>query len=128
MTIIINVVQELGYVALAVVQAGAYIFRFQCGLSCYLEMYKRDSGRLLEEYRNNVQKGDDYQGTVYTAWAISFKQLSAQAAKFLMLCAFLHHDGISEAIFHKAVMNVTDFVPSLPLTNEESDILGIVKD
>src|SRR5271154_4266439 len=112
MTIIINVVQELGYVTLAVVQAGAYISRSQCGLSRYLEMYKKDSGQLLEEYRNNVQKGDDYQGTVYTVWAISFKQLSAQAAKFLMLCAFLHHDGISEAIFRNAVVNVAAFVPS----------------
>jgi hypothetical protein len=66
--------QELDYLALAVVQAGAYISRFECGLCCYLETYRECHGELLEEYRMQVQKIDDYEWTVYTTWLMSFEQ------------------------------------------------------
>ena len=45
-------------------------------------------------------------------WLISFKRLSAQSAMFLQLCAYLHHDGISEAIFRNAASNATTYEPS----------------
>jgi hypothetical protein len=38
-----------------------------------------------------------------TTWAISYEKLSKQAATFLNVCAFLHHDGITEAIFQNAL-------------------------
>src|ERR1700722_6815541 len=120
--------QELGCLALAVVQAGAYISRFECGLGRYLEMYRERRGELLEEYRNQVQKIDDYEWTVYTTWTMSFERLSPQAATFLKICAFLHHDGISEAIFHNAARNLANYVPHFPPTNEESDSLSVAKD
>ena len=97
--------QELGYLALAVVQAGAYIFKSECSLNRYLELYRERRGGILEEY--NVQQNDDYKWTVYTTWSISFRRLSAQSVRFLQLCAYLHHDGISEAIFRNAASNVT---------------------
>ena len=53
-----------------------------------------------------VQKTDDYKWTVYTTWSISFKRLSAQSTMFLQLCAYLHHDGISESIFQNAASKV----------------------
>ena len=96
--------QELGYLALAVVQAGRYILKSECGLDRYLELY-RERGGILEEY--NVQKMDDYELTIYMTWSISFKRLSPQSASFLQLCAYLHHSGISEAIFRNAASNVT---------------------
>src|ERR1700722_2149797 len=74
--------QELGYLALAVVQAGAYISRFECGLRRYLEMYRERRGELLEEYRKQVQKIDGYERTVYTTWSMGFEKLSPQAATF----------------------------------------------
>ena len=120
--------QELGYLALAVVQAGTYIPRFECGFGRYLEMYRERRGELLEEYRNQVQKIDDYEWTVYTTWTMSFERLSPQAATFLKICAFLHHDGISEAIFQNAARNLANSVPRLPATNEELDSLSAAKD
>src|ERR1700722_9647439 len=120
--------QELGYLALAVVQAGTYIPRFECGLGRYLDMYRERRGELLEEYRNQVQKIDDYEWTVYTTWTMSFERLSPQAATFLKICAFLHHDGISEAIFQNAARNVANYVPDFPATNQESDSLNAAKD
>jgi len=123
-----TVEQELGHFALAVVQAGSYISRSECSVGRYLEMYKARRGELLEEYRDQVQKIDDYESTVYTTWMISFEQLTPQATTFLNICAFLHHDGISEAIFQNATSNITTYVPSLPMTNEDSDALSAAKD
>ena len=82
----LTVPQGLGYLALAVVQAGAYIFKSECSLAQYLELYRERRGGILEEYHNNVQKVDDYEWTIYTTWLISFKRLSAQSAMFLQLC------------------------------------------
>src|SRR3984957_7420707 len=120
--------QELGCLALAVVQAGAYISRFEFGLSRYLEMYRERRGELFKEYSNQVQKIDDYEWTVYTTWTMSFERLSPQASRFLKICAFLHHDGISEAIFQNAARNLANSVPRLPATNEELDSLSAAKD
>jgi len=106
MTLSTTIEQELGYLPLAVVQAGAYISRSECSLSRYLKMYKERRG-LLEEYGDQAQKIDDYGWTVYTTWVISFERLTPQASKFLEICAFLHHDGISEANFQKAASNIT---------------------
>ena len=110
----LTVSQELGYLALAVVQAGAYICQSECSLERYLELYRERRGGILEEYRDSVQKMDDYKWTVYTTWTISFNRLSAQSATFLQLCAHLHHDGISEAIFRNAASNATTYGPSSP--------------
>jgi len=120
--------QELGYLACAVVQAGTYISRFECGLCGYLKMYQEHHSELLEEYRNQLQKINDYKWTVYTMWTMSFEQLSPQAATFLRICAFLHHNGISEVIFQNAAHNLVSYVPCLLATNEELDSLSAAKD
>jgi hypothetical protein len=101
-----NFDQELGHLALAVVQAGAYISKSGCGLIYYLEMYRERRIQFLEEYRDQVQKIDDYEWTVYTTWTVSFEKLSTRAATFLNICAFFHHDGISRLIFEKAAANI----------------------
>jgi hypothetical protein len=91
-------------------------------------MYQECCGTLLEEYRTQMQKIDDYEQTVYMTWLMSFEQLSPQAATFSKICAFLHHDGISEAIFQNAASNLANYVPDLPATNEELDSLNAAKD
>src|SRR3984957_5161987 len=91
-------------------------------------MYKERRGELLEEYKDEIQKIDEYKWTVYTTWAISFEQLTPQATRFLKICAFLHHDGISEAIFRKAASNLTTYVPRSPATEQDSDALRVARD
>ena len=110
------------------VQAGAYISTSECGLGRYLEMYKERRGELLEAYGDQIQKIDEYKWTVYTTWAISFEQLTPQATTFLKICAFLHHDGISEAIFQKAASNLTTYVPRFPATEQDSDARRVARD
>jgi hypothetical protein len=91
--------KELGYLALAIAQAGAYIAQ-ACSLDDYLQVYREDRARLLR--LRSPQAVDDYKWTVYTTWEMNLEKLSSSTAMLLRLFAFLHHDGIPRAIFEKA--------------------------
>ncbi|KAJ6564812.1 hypothetical protein B0H19DRAFT_1286435, partial [Mycena capillaripes] len=94
-----EIVKVLGYLPLAIVQAGAFILK-SGALESYLDLYRNNRARLLSE--KPVQSHDNYAWTVYTTWQMSFHKLSPTAAMFLQLCSFLHRDGISEEIFSRA--------------------------
>ncbi|KAJ7860874.1 P-loop containing nucleoside triphosphate hydrolase protein, partial [Mycena olivaceomarginata] len=94
-----EIVKELCYLPLAIIQAGAYISKFNC-LDQYLSLYKENHVRLLKQHPE--QSHDDYEWTVHTTWEISFKQLSPLAAELLQMCSLLHYDNIPEAIFQNA--------------------------
>ncbi|KAJ6564795.1 hypothetical protein B0H19DRAFT_1233545 [Mycena capillaripes] len=94
-----EIVKVLGYLPLAIVQAGAFILK-SGALDSYLDLYTKNQARLLSE--KPVQSHDNYARTVYTTWQMSFEKLSPPAAMFLQLCSFLHRDGISEDIFSRA--------------------------
>ncbi|KAJ6535347.1 hypothetical protein DFH09DRAFT_1324968 [Mycena vulgaris] len=94
-----EIVKALCYLALAIIQAGAFIAVSE-DLAGYLESYAQNRARLLSE--KPTQSHDDYAWTVYTTWQISFDRLSEPAAAMLRLWSFLHHNGISEAIFSNA--------------------------
>ena len=92
---------ELGYLALAVAQAGAYIAN-SCSLDDYLHIYREDRAHLLQ--RHSPHTPGDYQWTVYTTWELSLKKLTPTATMFLRICSFMHHGGISRAIFQNAAV------------------------
>ncbi|KAJ7850967.1 hypothetical protein B0H13DRAFT_52122 [Mycena leptocephala] len=94
-----EIVKELCYLPLAIVQAGAFILQ-SGALDSYLDIYMKNRAQLLSE--KPAQSYDNYAWTVYTTWQMSFDQLSRLAAMFLQLCSFLHRDGISEEIFSRA--------------------------
>ena len=96
-----SICRELGYLALAVAQAGAYIAH-ACSLDDYLHIYREDRAQLLQ--RHSPQTPDDYQWTVYTTWEMSLKKLSPTTTMFLRICSFMHHGGISRAIFQNAAV------------------------
>ncbi|KAJ7748320.1 P-loop containing nucleoside triphosphate hydrolase protein, partial [Mycena maculata] len=95
----VEIVKELSCLPLAIIQAGAFIAE-SGALNSYLALFKQNQARLLS--KKPAQSHDDYGGTVYTTWQISFAQLSEPAATLLQLCSFLHHQGISEKIFSYA--------------------------
>ncbi|QRW02784.1 nephrocystin-3 protein [Ceratobasidium sp. AG-Ba] len=97
-----KVAKELGYLALAVVHAGAYICVHECTLLDYLTMYQDYRLKLLEEYRNLVQKIDDYDETIYTTWRVSYQKLRPNTVLLLQILAFIHHEGITEETFRRA--------------------------
>ena len=96
-----SICRELGYLALAVAQAGAYIAQ-SCSLDDYLHIYREDRAQLLQ--RHSLLALDDYQWTVYTTWEMSWKKLPPTAMMFLRICSFMHHGGISRAIFQNAAV------------------------
>ncbi|KAJ7189101.1 hypothetical protein C8R46DRAFT_1184309 [Mycena filopes] len=97
--VVMEIVQELCCLPLAIVQAGAFILGSE-DLNGYLELYHSNRAHLLS--KQPVQSHDDYAWTVYTTWQISFNRLSKPAATLLQLCSFLHYTGISEDIFINA--------------------------
>ncbi|KAJ6477782.1 hypothetical protein C8R45DRAFT_364985 [Mycena sanguinolenta] len=102
-----EIVKELAYLPLAVVQAGAFILK-SGSLETFLNVYQMNRTKLLE--RKLAQSHDNYAWPVYTTWEISFGSLSKLAATFLLLCSFLHRDGITEDIFSRAANQI----PKLP--------------
>ncbi|KAL1729459.1 hypothetical protein EV714DRAFT_284956 [Schizophyllum commune] len=103
---IVSHTQALGYLALAIAQAGVFIFKTHCTLARYFSMYRQRHHAVLEFFKDSL---DGYQYTVYTAWIISFDQLrrqNADAAAVLQMCAFFHHDNVSRAMFRNAVENL----------------------
>ncbi|KAJ7642598.1 hypothetical protein DFH06DRAFT_603443 [Mycena polygramma] len=94
-----KIVAALGYLPLAIMQAGAFISK-SGDLDGFLDIYTRNRAQLLSEKPS--QSHDDYAWTVYTTWQMSFNQLSQPAAMFLQLCSFLHHTGITEDMFCNA--------------------------
>ncbi|KAF8182364.1 hypothetical protein K438DRAFT_1600837, partial [Mycena galopus ATCC 62051] len=94
-----ELVQELCYLPLVIVQAGAFILQSE-DLSGYLALFTKNRVNLLSE--KPAQSYDGYSLLVFTTWQISFNKLSQLAAMLLQLCSFLHWDGISEDIFSRA--------------------------
>ncbi|KAJ7367477.1 hypothetical protein DFH08DRAFT_927988 [Mycena albidolilacea] len=95
----LEIVKELSCLPLAIIQAGAYISKFDC-FDQYLSIYQQHRVRLLQEWPGQFH--DDYEWTVYTTWQISFKKLSPLAAEFLQMCSLLHYKNITEDIFKQA--------------------------
>lgn len=90
-----EIVKELGMLALAVTQAGAYIFKTR-RLSSYLNTLQSHRDRLLRE---DPLKGTKYPYSTYAAFDLSFHQLPSNAQELLRICAYLHPSGIPMALF-----------------------------
>ena len=100
-----EVVGILGYLPLAIEQAGAYISDVQIRLDEYLPLYKQHRRDLLQR----ASLGDIYnyrRQTVYTTWEVSYRMLEIQdnaAAEMLLLLTYFHHETIWEGIFELAI-------------------------
>lgn len=95
-----KIAKRLGYLPLALDQAGGYISTKQIPLSGYLPLYgtkfkdvvSRSNQRLVESYRND---------TVFTTWKISFDSLPKLASELLLLCAFLGNGKIPGELLYR---------------------------
>ena len=86
--------KTLGYLPLALEQAGAYILRSRITFAVYLEIYAAEKLNLLEEAKPQL---GDYPESVLTTWALNFevvKQRSLAAAELLEFSAFMAADAI----------------------------------
>ncbi|CAG8544496.1 14721_t:CDS:10, partial [Acaulospora colombiana] len=97
----IAIVKELGKLALAITQAGAYIFKTR-QLDRYLGIFQKHRAKLMREAS---LKGRNYEGSTYTAFDLSFRLLPEKSQKFMKICAFLHHSHIPQALFEQSITN-----------------------
>ncbi|CCA77187.1 hypothetical protein PIIN_11169 [Serendipita indica DSM 11827] len=96
-----EIVRELGLLALAITQAGAYI-RKTHSLDTYLETFRQYRDRLLSK-RPDIDT--EYAFSIYTAFDLSFNDLPANTQNFLKLCAFLHHSLIPKDLFKRSIIS-----------------------
>jgi tetratricopeptide (TPR) repeat protein len=106
----VDLARALGDLPLALEQAASYIENAGISIREYLDLFRRHEGELL--HRGDASSG--YEGSVATAWEVSFRQverLSPSSADLLRLFAFLAPENISQSLFRRA----TDILP-LPLS------------
>ncbi|KAF8470653.1 P-loop containing nucleoside triphosphate hydrolase protein [Kalaharituber pfeilii] len=104
---VVAIVQNLGYLPLAIAQAGAYISVQQCLFSHYLREYKTNFNHLLSR-KWKVGKDDR---SVFATWELSFNAIKNQnpkAAKLLSLCAFLDNNDICEDFLRRGMNLATN--------------------
>ncbi|HET8845321.1 MAG TPA: FxSxx-COOH system tetratricopeptide repeat protein, partial [Ktedonobacteraceae bacterium] len=104
--IALQLAHELGYLPLALDQAGAYLEETRCGLQQYLELYRSRRANLLQRRGEMVL---DHPDSVATTWSLSFaliEQRNASAADLLRLCAVLHPEAIPEPLFLQAATHL----------------------
>lgn len=101
-----SVVEILGSHTLAIVQAGAYIRTNRCTLEQYVTFFQQQTEKLLKFY--SKQNLSTYRN-VYATFEVSAEYLQTSEAPdhidaldLLHNFAFMHNNGISEAIFQKA--------------------------
>ncbi|MCX4239750.1 tetratricopeptide repeat protein [Paraliomyxa miuraensis] len=89
------VAERLGYLPLALVQAGAFVEANRCPFGEYLELLAQHGIGMFDE--SDAATGDYYESTVAVTWAISLKAMRGEspAAKALLdWLAFLDPDGV----------------------------------
>lgn len=106
----LQVVTTLGCLALAVVQAGAYMRELSCSYNDYLELYHLKRQEVLTYAPNH--SGTDYRHTVYTTWQVSLNWIesmgdavSQRAVAVLRLLCFYHYEQVPVEMFSRAWQN-----------------------
>ncbi|MGB3754109.1 MAG: tetratricopeptide repeat protein, partial [Parerythrobacter sp.] len=95
------VAAELGYLPLALEQAGAYILEQQVSLENYLKGYRKRRLMLLNQARPVT---GNYPDSVATTWALNFQEIEAHAkvaGDLLRVSAFLSPDAIPYEVFER---------------------------
>ena len=107
---------------LALDQAGAYIEETACGLSGYLNLYRKRSMSLLKE---RGKLASDHPEAVTTIWSNSLEkvqQANPAAAELIQLCTFLYPDMIPEEII---IEGSTELGPILQPVAEDQIELNV---
>jgi tetratricopeptide (TPR) repeat protein len=110
-----QITRTLGYLALAVIQAGNSIYQKLCNLGDYLgwhEHYrrKRQQSHAPGTNQNTVSQHDDENEDVYSAFDFSFQYIEARntvpsqdAIEILNIVGFLHFDRIPIDLFTRGI-------------------------
>jgi len=119
-----QIANELGYLPLALEQAGAYIAKTKCSFQDYLVSYRKRGLRLLE--KAGAVTGE-YPKSVATTWSLNFEQVeraSTAAADLLRFSAFLNPDKIPLELLARGVPELSPTL-SVALANADTDPLAL---
>jgi tetratricopeptide (TPR) repeat protein len=86
---------ELGQLALALEQAGAYIARYRSTFGGYMEEWQKRHDRVLEWFDERIMQ---YPSSVAITWQTSFDLLSEPARRLLQLLSWFAPDPIPESL------------------------------
>lgn len=90
--------KRLGYLPLALEQAGAYIAIVKCSLSEYLDLLKEYGLKVFDEEK--YSRPQDYEKVISTTWNISIACISDEGAKQLFkLCSYMDSEKIPVQFF-----------------------------
>jgi tetratricopeptide (TPR) repeat protein len=123
----IKIVRELGLLALAITQAGAYIFKTG-QLNNYLAIFQKHRDELM---RDGSLQGRNYDRSTYAAFDLSFGLLPEKTQEFMKICAFFHHSLIPQALF--AISTTSHFrsylrLDGCPRLPETENLVSILED
>jgi tetratricopeptide (TPR) repeat protein len=86
---------ELGQLALALEQAGAYIARYRSTFGGYMEEWQKRHDRVLEWFDERIMQ---YPTSVAITWQTSFDRLNEPARRLLQLLSWFAPDPIPESL------------------------------
>jgi hypothetical protein len=109
-----KITRQLGFLALALTQAGAAIRNGLCTLRDYLRFYDKNWERIRRTHSPSIESGDgtdDYM-SAYTTYEVSYRgieekgtEASKDAIQLLKMFSFLYFENIRADILTKAAQN-----------------------
>jgi hypothetical protein len=84
---------KLGFLPLAIAQAGSYISQMQISFHKYMTLLDASFKTVATRGTKNPNR------SIFTTWELSFAQLSQPAQELLLLCAFLVNSDIPDKLF-----------------------------
>jgi len=96
------IVQKVGYLPLALDQAGAYIHMQEYSFSRYLEKYEAN----VTYFLSGRWKVGKHNRSVFATWELSFEAIQKQnpkSAELLLVCGFLDNNDILEELLQRGM-------------------------
>ncbi|PVF93958.1 TPR-like protein [Serendipita vermifera] len=97
-----TVVDTLGHLPLAIIQAAGYIYKHQC-LSTYLELYHESREKILSHQVKEILH--EYNLSVATTLEMSFNKLPIRSKQALCILSFLQNTSIPHSMIETAARN-----------------------
>lgn len=125
------IAKALGYLPLALDQAGAAIRQDICTLRNYLSVYNRHRKQVMGT--RSIQGSEAYKYTVYTTWEVSFQMIkklekpaSVDACEILQIFAFFHFQQVPASLLQRAWASALQATSSSVSVSLFSRILGLL--
>ncbi|KAJ1304319.1 hypothetical protein OPQ81_005479 [Rhizoctonia solani] len=103
----IALLEDFGFLALAIVHAGAYIRHVHSiSIAKYRVLFLSSRQKMLEQSGKLHSNFDDYGKGVNTTWKLCYDLLEEPSKQMLWLMAFLNYNQIHEDLFKRAARNI----------------------